>query len=73
MFEDELSGLPPDIQDALKKRIEDIVRKLARRHQAYLYDYSTKLVSTEALHGLFASIFDLAAQLKIDLQVRRDE
>jgi len=64
MFDEEFSELPVDTSEALKKRLEHIIRMISKRYSLSLYDRDYRNYSGEQLSAMVGAIFDLAARLK---------
>lgn len=64
MFQSEFEGLPAEVELALRKRLEDIVRLIYNRYHISLRDQSCKNYTAEQLSGMISSIFDVASRLK---------
>jgi hypothetical protein len=64
VFNNEFEGLPSDVEQALRRRLEDVVRMINNRYQASLRDASVRNYTSEQLSGMISTIFDVAARLK---------
>ncbi len=63
MFNEQLKGLPHDIQDALRNRIEDVVLLIVRRANSNNHEPDIRHYTKEEIAGMFHVIFDLAERL----------
>lgn len=72
MFEEEFSNLPPIVANALRKRLEEVVRFINQRAATVARDATVQGYSAEALSAMISSIFDLADKIRTDLEASRD-
>ena len=67
MFNDELGGLPPALQEALRARLEEVVRLIYQNHNTSLRDVHYRHYTKEELSAMIYGVFDLAQRLKTGL------
>lgn len=67
MFKEELAGLPPAIQDALRKQIEENVRLVVRQGRGSKKDLSVRNYTREEISAMFSTIFDFAERIQLKL------
>jgi len=65
VFKDQLAGLPPDLQDVLRARIEELVLRVANQSNWMMQrPDSMRQYTSEEISAAFGAIFDLAQRLK---------
>ena len=64
MFKEEFDGIPRETEDALRKRLEEVIRYINRRYNHALADHNVKRFSSDELQGMISAIFAVAADLK---------
>ena len=63
MFEPEFEGLPRDVEQALRERLESVIRVIRNRYHQSLHGEAVNYTN-EQLTGMIASIFDVAERMK---------
>jgi len=64
MFKEELAGLPVEIQEALRDRLQEVIRLIYQRHNHALKDSSINHYTKEEISAMIYGVFDLAERLK---------